>query len=358
MIIWSVDVSDHIRRLTGPQNSHPNSSQEATSTSIPFIIVIGDYHNFQMQFNYSTHLHTRILIIYLYMHTSTTGYILHQRFRDNHNFRHGEAAGGPDFSKAPSWMAAEALNTTCWGGVFVLAWASHPKQVAFLKSRGPGCCNSKAANCGKNHWVLGSPILNYTYVLWWSMMWEINGTKLWVLDMMFYLFYPIWFSSFYDQSRIPDWPKHGGVDPQEWSSLPLSQSLGSMIWSHTLCCHTKTHNSIRNLWWALNFHPKSWCSTPARRREPSRVGVAPRISWVGWLPISLMTEETVDKGTNSKQRSTLVCLGALDSLGFLIYTNPIPCHLLIRNTGDFGPWRPCPLLSASPGKRLSSASVW
>jgi hypothetical protein len=100
MIIWSVDVSDHIRRLTGPQNSHPNLSQEATSTSIPFIIVIGDYHNFQMQFNYSTHfhLHTRILIIYLYMHTSTTGYILHQRFRDNHNFRHGEAAGGPDFS--------------------------------------------------------------------------------------------------------------------------------------------------------------------------------------------------------------------------------------------------------------------
>ena len=138
---------------------------------------------------------------------------------------------------------------------------------------------------------------------------------------------PIWFSSFHNQSRIPDWPKHGGVDPQEWSSLPLSQSLGSMIFSAIPYAATPKHTTASKIY----GEPSIFTLNPGAPRLLGGMslqgsGLPPAYHGSAGCQSPWWQKKQWIKGQPQKQRSTLVCLGALDSIGFSIYTNPIPCH--------------------------------
>ena len=155
----------------------------------------------------------------------------------------------------------------------------------------------------------------------------VNGTKLWILDMMFYRFYPAWFSEFHDQSRIPG-QNHGEVDPQSSGHhYPYPK-----VWDTRVCCYRKKVNTTAasKIYGEPSiFTPESLnlgapaCSAawtfkgggslgrPSTQVQPSYHGL------VDWLPISLICTKLWTQGQPQKQRSGLVCLGVLDSLRFL-----------------------------------------
>ena len=137
-------------------------------------------------------------------------------------------------------------------------------------------------------------------------------TKLWVLDMMFYRFYPIWFSSFYDQSRIPDWPKTWGSRPTRVVIVtPIPKVWGQ--WFEAIpYAATPKHTTASKIY----GEPSIFTLNPGAPRLLGGMslqgsGLPPAYHGSAGCQSPLWQKKTVDKGTTSKTEIDTCVFGGL-----------------------------------------------